>query len=427
MWLSLAALFAALGSGVIIGACLGIAAMMLMYVYFGTLVGLMESAWQIMFSFSLASIPCYILLGEIFIHSGLSNKVYGSLGPLLERFPAKLLTTNTVVCAIFGAISGSSIATAAAIGSVAYPEQKERGYDKVTVVGNLAGSGTLGLLIPPSFTLILYGAFTGVSVGDLFIAAVIPGILLASLFVTFISAYCKLNPSVLPRAAARVPLPSAIWATRNIWPMGILIFCVLGTIYLGMATPTEAAGLGVVAAIMIAAFSRSFSLRKLYDAGCESAKVLSMIGIVVVGAIMFSVAVSTLGVPRQAVLEIGALGLSPTLVKLLVYLLYLVLGCFIDATGMLLMTLPFTFPLMLSIGADPLWFGVVLVLVTEMGLLTPPVGINLYVLQGITGGEVTILEVAKGALPYFLLQGVLLAMITIWPQLCLWLPAQMSY
>lgn len=427
MWVAFVALFTLLGSGVLIGCCLGVAAILVMYSSSGTLTGLIESAWQIMFNFSLAAIPCYMLLGQIFTETGLSSKVYSSLAPFLERFPPKLLMTNTVVCAIFGAISGSSTATAAAVGSVAYPELTKRGYDRQTTIGNLAGSGTLGLLIPPSFTLILYGAFCGVSVGDLFISALIPGIVLTLLFLTYLMILCRLKPHVVPRGGEVLPLGRALLATKDVWPMAILIFCVLGTIYLGMATPVEAAGLAVVAAIGITTCLKTFSLKKLFAAGYNVAAMSSMLGLVVVGAIMFSTAVATTGLPRQVITGIQASGLSTMQITLLIYLVYLILGCLLDPTGMLLMTLPFTYPLMMSIGWDPLWFGVMLVIVTEMGELTPPVGLNLYVLQGVTQGEVNILQVARGSIPYFLLQGVLLAIITIFPHLCLWLPSSISY
>lgn len=428
MWAIFASFFMMLGIGIWVGIALGLAGLILFQVATGSIVAVLTSAWDIMFSFSLIAIPLYILLGEIFVSAGLSRKIYNAMAPLLDRLPGRLLLTNVAVCTIFGAISGSSLATAAAIGSIAYPELSRRGYDRKAIVGNLASSGTLGLLIPPSFTLILYGAWQEISVGGLFIAAVIPGLIMASLFLIYVMIQTSLNKKLVPPATEKpVPLGKAILATKGIWPMAILIFCVLGTIYLGLATPSEAAGLGVIAAFFIALFTKGMSIKKLYNALIETVKVQGLIGIIIIGAIVFSVAVATSGLPRQVVLGIGDLELSPLLVKICIFVLYLILGCFLDSIGMLLMTLPFTFPLMMSTGAHPYWFGVVLVIVTEMGLLTPPVGMNLYVIKGITQGEVSLGEVAIGAFPYFCIQGVVLALITAFPELCLWLPRLLNY
>lgn len=412
--------------GVWIGISLGAIGLIIMYFLGGSLTSTMVSIWGMVFCFPLVAIPLYVLLGEIFVASGLSKKTYTSLAPLLERFPGKLLLTNTVVCAIFGAISGTSMATAAAVGSVAYPELSKRGYNRQVLVGNLAGSGTLGLLIPPSFTLILYGAWEGVSVGGLFIAAILPGLLMASLFLLFVVVSCLIRPDIVPPSAETVPLRRAIMNTKGIWPMAILIFCVLGTIYLGIATPTEAAGLGAMAAIILMISFRQFSFKKLYNALNETIKIQVLIGLILIGATIFSISISMLGIPRQIVVGIGEAGLSPLMIKIFVYILYLILGCFLNGSAMLLMTLPFTYPLMMSIGCDPFWFGIVLVVVTEMGQLTPPVGVNLYVLQGVTKGEVSLGEVAKGSIPYFLIQGLVLIIITIFPQICTWLPSLMG-
>lgn len=413
-------------SGLWVAVCLGTTGMLILYYHGGGMIALQAAVvatWNILYNFSLSALPLYIFLGEVFVCTGLASMSYNAMSPLLERFPGKLLLTNVAVDTMFGAIVGTSMATAATVGSIAYPELSKRGYDRKELVGNLAGAGTLGSFVPPSIGLIIYGSWVKVSVGGCFAAALLPALITASLFIVYIMVKCKLRPSIAPSTAEPVPLMSAIKATRNVWPMLLLILSILGTIYMGIATPTEAAGLAVVVAIIMSIGFRTFRFKLLYDSLTNAARICGMILFIMIGATIFSVSVSVIGLPRSVIMNIQELGLPPIAVAFLIYILYLALGCFFEFVSMLLMTLPFTFPLMMGIGVDPFWFAIVLVITGEMGLLTPPVGMNLYVLQGVTHGEVSLGEVARGSVPYFLMLGVTLFLITIFPQLCTWLPS----
>jgi len=428
LWTPILALAGGLFSGLLVGICLGLTGIIFLYFFGGGSVALSAAVigtWNILYNFSLSALPLYLFLGEIFVVTGLANRSYSSLAPLLERFPGKLLLSNVVIDAMFGAVVGTSMATAATVGAIAYPELSKRGYDRRALVGNLAGAGTLGSFVPPSIGLIVYGSWVQISVGHCFVAAVFPAIITVVLFLAFITIYCKMRPGIVPTASEVVPLKRALIMTKDIWPLLILMFAILGTIYLGIATPTEAAGLGAVAAIVLGIPFRAVSFKGIYSALLTAAKICGMLFFIMVGASIFSISVSMIGLPRQLIMAVQGADLSPILIIFFVYVLYLILGCFFDFISMLLMTLPFTFPLMMNIGVDPLWFGIVLVITGEMGLLTPPVGMNLYVLQGVTQGEVSLGEVAKGGIPYFLMLGVSLACITIFPQLCTWLPAHM--
>jgi len=415
-------------SGLWIAVFLALVGMVILY-FSGGSVALPSAAiavWNLLDNFSLAALPLYILLGEILVLSGVARRGYDAIVPLLERFPGRLLLSNVVLDTLLGAVVGSSLATASIVGSIAYPELSRRGYDKKILVGNLAGAGTLGSFVPPSLTLIIYGAWVQVSVGSCFIAALIPALITSGLFIIYIVVVCLRNPNIAPSTRKeRVPLGRAIIATKDVWPIIILLLSIIVTIYFGLATPTEAAGFSVIVAIVIACAFKSFSFRKLYDSLRTTANVTGMIGLIYIGASIFCISISRIGLPRQVILGLQALQVSPMVITIGIYLLYVILGCFFDAASMMLMTLPFTFPVMMGLGADPFWFGVVIVIVVEMGLITPPVGLNLYIIQGITKGKVTLGEVAKGSLPYFLALAVTLALITVFPQLCTWLPATM--
>lgn len=415
-------------SGVMIGAALGIAGIFFLYFYAGGTNALMAgaiSSWEILYNFTLTALPLYIFLGELFVSTGIAQRSYDAIAPVLERFPGKLLLSNVAIDAAFGAVVGSSLVTAAAVGSIAYPELNKRGYDRTALVGNLAGAGTLGSFIPPSLPLIIYGTWVQVSIGSCFMAALFPALITTGLFLAFVMVYCSIRPGITPIGGEILPLKRAFVAAIHVWPLVLLIFFIMGVILLGVATPTEAAGLAAVMAIIISIILRTFSFKGIYNALIGTVRTCGMIFFIIMGALLFATSISLMGVPRQIVLAIQATGVSPLTLTLLIYALYIVLGCFFDFIGMLVMTLPFTYPIMMSIGADPFWFGVVLVVVAEMGLLTPPVGLNLYVLQGVTKGEVSLMGVAKGAVPYFLLLGVTLCLITVFPQLCTWLPYQM--
>lgn len=423
------ALLALLIGGLWMGVALCLAGMIVLYFGGGganALSIVTMGIWNILYSFPLVALPLFILLGELFIAYGLSVKVYTALSPLLERFTGKLLLSNVALCAIFGAASGSSMATAAAIGSVAYPELRAKGYDKVALVGNLAGAGTLGILVPPSIPIIIYCAMTNVSVGAAFVAAVIPAAIAVVLFILWVTIQVKLKPSLVPQTKeAPIPLGQALWALRGLVPIVILVGAVMGTIYLGVATTTEAAALGVAAVVVIAFAYRSFDLKRTGKALIGTGLICASIGFIMMGAMVFSMALATAGIPRAFVMAVQGWELSPLVLIAAVFALYIFLGCFFGATEMLVTTLPFTFPLVLAAGFDPLWYAIALVILCEMGQLTPPVGVNLFVLQSVTGNDATLGDVARGALPYFMMLMALLVIITVFPALATWLPTKM--
>jgi tripartite ATP-independent transporter DctM subunit len=372
--------------------------------------------------FTLTAVPLFILLGEVLVASGLARGVYRAMAPFFARAPGGLLHTNIAVCTVFGAVSGSSMAVAAAVGSVAYPELKGRGYDRGAVVGSLAGGGTLGLLIPPSLSLLIYGALTDTSIGRLFIAGVLPGLMMAAIFMAWIVIHALRNPAIAPREQ-RVPLGEALRGLPAVLPLIVLIVSVLGSLFAGIATPTEAAGVGVAAAAIVGFTIGELTLRKCGEALIGTARIFAVIAMVFIGALVLAQAISMLGMPQQMLEVIAEWELSRWWLLIVVVILYLILGCFFDGLSMMIMTLPLVFPLMIGVGFDAVWLGVIVTLMIEIGMLTPPVGMNLFVLVGITNGEVRLAEAAVASVPYWLalLLGVLL--LCLFPGIATWLPA----
>ena len=380
------------------------------------------AVWNVFTEFTLSAVPLFIFMGEIMLVSGISSRLYGALAPFFARIPGKLLHTNIAVSTIFGAVSGASTSTAAAVGSVAYPELKRRGYHRPTVVGTLAAGGTLGLLIPPSLSLLLYGATQQVSIGRLFLAGIIPGLLLATLMMALIFIWSKRCPEIVPVEEEHVNWGKAVIGLIKIWPLGLLIFAVLGTIYLGLATPTEAAGLGVACSILLGFLWGDLTLRKLWSTFVDSVQVFVAISVIILGALILAQAISLIGLPYEVMSWIQSLSLGPIQVLVAVFIFYLVLGCFFDGISLMLMTIPIVYPVMTGAGFDPVWLGVVITILIEIGMLTPPVGMNLFVLTGITNNEVSLVDAARAAIPYWLLLLFGVALLTIFPQLALFLP-----
>jgi len=420
-WL-LGGLTASVLSGAVLGAALGLVGFALLEFAVGgaARVGV-QSVWNVMNEFTLTAVPLFILFGEILVASGLARGVYRALAPFFSRLPGGLLHTNIAVCTVFGAVSGSSMSVAAAVGSVAYPELKERGYRRDAVVGSLAGGGTLGLLIPPSLSLLIYGALTDTSIGRLFLAGVLPGLMMAGLFMAWIALASWRDRSIAPAGGA-VDWGAAWRGLPRVLPLFVLIFAVLGSLFAGLTTPTEAAAVGVFAAILLGFTVGDLTARKCMDALIGTARIFAIIAMVFVGALVLAQAIAMLGLPQQMLQAIEAWGLSKWALLLVVVLIYLVLGCFFDGLSMMIMTLPIVFPLLTGVGFDPVWLGVVVTLMIEVGMLTPPVGMNLFVLVGITGNEVKLAEAAKAALPYWLglLTGVLILCAA--PGIATWLP-----
>ncbi|MCR9149113.1 MAG: TRAP transporter large permease [Rhodobacteraceae bacterium] len=412
------------GSGLALGAALGLTGLLILHFLAGgsTYVAV-DAVWNVLNSFTLSAIPLFIILGEIMLRSGVSQKIYAALTPLFQRVPGGLLHTNIAVCTLFGAVSGSSLSTAAAVGSVAYPEMTERGYDRRMVVASLAGGGTLGLLIPPSLSLLIYGALTETSIGRLFLAGLLPGLLFAAMFMGYIFLRCLSRPDLAPRSGAKAGAAAIVLKLLSLWPFLLLIVAIMGSIAFGIATPTEAAGIGVIATIVVGRFWGTLTLRTLAESFLAAILLFASIAFVVMGATILAQAVSLLGVPQSILEAVRAADLGPVPVLVLVVLIYLVLGCFFDGLSLMIMTLPIVVPLMVGLGYDAIWLGVVITILIEIGQVTPPVGLNLSVLVSVTKEKVSLGEAAVATIPYWLilLSGILL--LALMPQIALFLPS----
>ncbi|PMR72742.1 TRAP transporter large permease [Billgrantia endophytica] len=416
-------LFTLLSSGAVLGAALGLIGFILLHFQAGGSSSLaINSAWNLLTGFSLTAVPLFIFLGDILLSSGVSTKVYNGLTPLFRRVPGRLLHTNIAVCTLFSAVSGSSSATAAAIGSIGYPELKNRGYSPSMVVGTLAAGGTLGLLIPPSLALIIYGATQNVSIGQLFLAGIVPGLMISATFSIWIMIRSKVGSVVVPDEQEPVSRSEILRGLLQVWPLPILIFFVLGTIYMGVATPTEAASLGVIASVFMGFTWGDLTLSKLWSAFVNATIMFSAIAFIMLGTAILSQAVSLLALPREAVAFIADLGFNRYGILVMVIMVYIILGCFFDGISLLLMTLPITFPMMMALGFDPIWFGIIVTLLMEIGMITPPVGLNLFVLTSITKNEVSLTSAAWASLPYWLILLGAVGLYTLLPGIVLWLP-----
>jgi len=420
-------LAAAVLSGAVLGAALGLTGFAILHIWSNGATSLgVQAVWNTFNSFTLTAIPLFILLGELLVASGLARNVYRALSPLFARLPGGLLHTNIAVCGMFGAVSGSSMAVAAAVGSVAYPEMAKRGYDRRAVVGSLAGGGALGLLIPPSLSLLIYGAFTETSIGKLFLAGILPGLVAALAFMGWIAFASLRNPALAPREDA-VPVGAALRALWEVWPLVALIVAVLGSLFAGLATPTESAGMGVLAALVIGFAKGELTLRGIGRALMGTVTTFAVIGMVFMGAVVLAQSIAVLGLPGQLLRALTGLGVGPVQLLMVVVLVYLVLGMVFDGLSMMIMTLPIVFPLLTGAGFDPVWLGVVITLLIEIGMLTPPVGMNIFVVIGMTQGEVGLGEGARAALPYWALLLGMIALVTLVPGLALWLPGLVAH
>jgi len=370
--------------------------------------------------FILAAIPMFIFMGALLFKGDIASKIYRGLSNWVSLLPGGLLQTNVVACAIFGACSGSSLAGAATMGSMAVKELRGQGYEKTIVYGSLASAGTLATMIPPSILFILYGAFAGVSVGQLFIAGIVPGLVLTGLFMVYILIRALLQPDIAPRPP--VPTLRAVLASLSTLAGPIfLIVAVMGSIYSGIATPTESAAVGSVGAMLILLVERRLTLRILIGAARMAVRTTCMIALMMVGTQFISVALSVLQIPASIAGWIAEQPLEPWMVAVLVGVFYIVLGALIEGTSMFFLTFPVIFPVMMSIGYDPIWFGVIMALFIEMSLITPPVGLNLFIIQQISRERGTG-AVIRGSMPFFLLMVLALAIFIAFPGLVLWLP-----
>lgn len=419
-------LFAILGSGVWIGLSLAGVAWIGMELFTTRPVGdsMVITIWGASSSWTLTALPLFIWMGEILFRTKLSEDMFKGLAPWLEKLPGRLLHTNIIGCTIFAAVSGSSAATCATIGKMTLPELKKRGYPDSIVISTLAGAGTLGLLIPPSIIMIVYGVTADVSIAQLFIAGVFPGLLLAGLFMGYTIVWALLHPGEIPPADQNLTFQQKLYESRHLIPVVTLIAAVLGSIYTGVATATEAAALGVVGSMIIAALQGEMTWENFRDSLAGGTRLYCMIALILSGAAFLTLAMGYIGLPRHLAEWITGLHLSPLALILSLMVFFIVLGCFLDGISMVVLTMGVLLPTVQKAGFDLLWFGIFVVLVVEMAQITPPVGFNLFVLQGMTKRDITWL--GKNALPMFLLMTAMVLLMYFVPGIATWLPQHMK-
>jgi len=415
-----------LGSGIWIGFSLFIVGFVGMLLFSPLPAGnnMASSVWATINKWELVALPLFILMGEILFHSGISESLFKGLVPWVYRLPGGLLLMNIVSCTLFAAVSGSSAATTATVGRITLAEFDKLGYDRKLAMGSLAGAGTLGFLIPPSLIMIVYAVLAEVSIGKMFIAGVLPGILLASVYMLYIIYRGIRNPEIAPKTQETYSWKERFVALRDLGPVIILILMVLGSIYAGIATPTEAAALGVLGAALFAFLNRRLDLKGLFSCLQAAVKTTSMICLIVMGASYLSRVMGFLGIPAAITQGIVSLNLSPYTLMIMLGLVYVVLGCILDGFSIVVMTLPIALPMVTAAGFDPLWFGIYLILMVELSQITPPVGFNLFVIQGLTGESIG--TIARFAFPFFLLMVLTTAIITLFPDIALFLPRLMT-
>jgi C4-dicarboxylate transporter, DctM subunit len=418
-------LFLILGSGVWIGLTLSGVAWIGMQLFSSRPAGdaMAVTIWGSASSWTLTALPLFIWMGEILFRTRLSQDMFRGLAPWLQSLPGRLLHTNVAGCTIFAAVSGSSAATCATIGKMTLPELGRRGYPEAMIVGTLAGASTLGLLIPPSIIMIVYGVTAEVSIAKLFIAGVLPGILLALLFSGYIAGWALLNPGQIPAADRHYTLAEKFAESRSLIPVVLLITAVLGSIYTGIATATEAAAVGVVGSLLLSALQGSMNWPAFRDSLMGATRLYCMIALILAGAAFLTLSMGYIGLPRHLAEWIAGLGLSQFQLILVLAVFYIVLGCFLDGISMVVLTMGVIMPTIQKAGIDPIWFGIFVVLVVEMAQITPPVGFNLFVLQGMTGRELT--WIARVTIPMFLLMCLAIGLIWLVPGIVTWLPQQM--
>lgn len=420
------ALFALLASGVWIGLALIGVGWIAMELFTSREVGsaMAITIWGTSSAWTLTALPLFIWMGEILFRSRLSKDMFSGLAPWLEFLPGRLLHTQIVGCTIFAAVSGSSAATCATIGKMSLPELKRRGYPDHMAIGTLAGAGTLGLLIPPSIIMIVYGVTANVSIAKLFIGGILPGIVLALLFMGYIVFWAIFHKEQVPSPLRKYRFMERIAASRSLIPVVLLIGGVLVTIYTGIATATEAAAIGVVGSLLLTASQRMLTWRVFLDGVLGAVRLYCMIALILAGAAFLTLAMGYMGLPRQLAEWIGSLGLSNFHLILALLVFYIILGCFLDGVSVIVLTMGVILPTVQLAGIDLVWFGIFLTLTVEMSQITPPVGFNLFVLQGMTGKQ--ILWIAHAALPMFLLLVTAVLLVYFVPGLVTWLPMHMK-
>jgi C4-dicarboxylate transporter DctM subunit len=423
--LLIVALFALLGSGVWIGLTLAGVAWIGMQLFSSRPAGdaMAVTVWGASSSWTLTALPLFIWMGEILFRTKLSESMFRGLAPWVSRLPGRLLHTNVVGCTIFAAVSGSSAATCATIGKMTLPELGRRRYPQDITIGSLAGAGTLGLLIPPSIIMIVYGVSADVSIARLFVAGVIPGIVLASLFSGYIAIWALANPDQVPQADQVLSFREKVYESRHLIPVMLLIGAVLGSIYAGIATATEAAAVGVVGSLLLSAAQRSMNWTTFRESLLGATRLYCMIALILAGAAFLTLSMGYIGLPRHLAEFVTSLGLSPFMLMIALAGFYILLGCFLDGISMVVLTMGVILPTVQAAGFDLIWFGIFIVVVVEMAQITPPVGFNLFVLQGMTGKDIG--YIARVTMPFFLLMCLMVLLLWFVPQLATWLPSKM--
>ena len=414
-----------LGSGVWVGiSMIGVSTIgMMMFTSRPVGDAMATTMWSMGSSWSLTALPLFVWMGEILFRTKLSENLFKGLSPWLSKLPGGLIHVNILGCAIFAAISGSSAATVATVGKMSIPELRKRNYPERFLLGTLAGSGTLGLLIPPSIILIIYGVTVEESIAKLFIAGIIPGIGLAFLFMAYVVAWSIKNKKIMPVISEDFSFKEKIKKSGQLLPVVLLIFAVIGSIYAGIATATEAASLGVLGALVLSYFQKSLNKESFTKSLLGATKTSCMIAFILAGSSFLTLAMAFTGLPKNLAVFIDTLNLSPYMLLLVLTVFYIILGMFLDGISAVVLTMAIIEPMIRQAGFDMIWFGIYLVIVVEMAQITPPVGFNLFVLQGMAKRDMGF--IAKSAFPLFLLMILAVIIIIAFPQLALWLPEQM--
>lgn len=379
-----------------------------------------EMAWSTSTEFLLVAIPLFIFMGEILLQAGIASRVYSAVSHWLSWLPGGLMHSNIGACAMFSAVSGSTVATAATIGTVALPQMEKRGYNPPLFLGTLAVGGTLGILIPPSINIIIYGALTDTSIPELYLAGIVPGLVLAGLFILTILVACIIKPEWAGQST------HSSWETRikslvDLVPPTFIFIVVIGSIYAGFATPTESAALGVVCSLILAAINKKLTIQTMKHAIEGTAQTTAMIMMIVIAAYFLNLVLSTIGLPQAVASYVETLNYSPSVTFLCIVALYLVLGLFLETLTLMITTVSIIAPVVFALGYDPVWFGIVLMILIETALITPPVGLNLYVVQGVRGtGSVN--DVIKGVLPFLAALMTMIVLLMVFPDIALYLP-----
>ena len=424
----LSTLIATAASSAPLGAALGLTGLIILQFFVNGATSLaLNAVWNVLNEFTLSAIPLFIIMGEVMLASGVSQRIYAALSTVFNRVPGNLLHTNIAVCTVFGAISGSSLSTAAAVGAVAYPEMSQRGYDRRMVVGSLAGGGTLGLLIPPSLSLLIYGSLTETSIGQLFLGGIIPGLLMALCFMAYILVRCLRDRSLYPvEPELQIPFLQKLKSLLSIWPVAGLVFAVMGTIVLGIATPTEASGVGALGASLLAIFRGRLSFSDLKIVIRKTTHTTAYIFALFVGATMFALILRGLGGDELIEGALKALPFGTSGVVIVVLFVAFLLGFFLDWIEITLIVLPLVAPVVTGLGFDLIWFTVMFAVCLQTAFLTPPVGFAIFYLKGVAPSGVQVATIYRGVMPFIGLQLLALVLLFFVRDLALWLPSVAS-